>query len=230
MSDSIQELHDPATGSPLEEPLEDNDTSSGILLEQGDYEHSSPDVTSLNSSAILDHPDDHDPNDHSSNNDNSYSSSNNRRSKSTIPLTVPMSRPVASVKSGPSTAPSVLSTEVVQVQDLNQTMPWKLLYPLISRETILSLCKATAINFFLPFINGVFLGFGEICANELAYRWGWTHSAHVVSIPGRRTSENVNAGHVGIRAAGVSGGGSVGSVSGYAGSRSGVGGLGRYEE
>ncbi|KAI7831568.1 outer membrane protein TOM13-domain-containing protein [Gamsiella multidivaricata] len=115
---------------------------------------------------------------------------------------------------------------------LNQTMPWKLFYPIISRETIISLSKATAINFILPFINGVFLGFGEICAHELTYRWGWTNSAHVVSVPGRRPA---NAGDVGVRAAGVSGAGSVGSVSGtqgpgYAGSRSGIGGLGRFED
>jgi hypothetical protein len=39
--------------------------------------------------------------------------------------------------------------------------------------TILSLLRTTAINLILPFINGVMLGFGEIFAHELAFRWGW---------------------------------------------------------
>lgn len=30
-----------------------------------------------------------------------------------------------------------------------------------------------AQNFLFPFINGVMLGFGEICANEIAFRMGW---------------------------------------------------------
>ncbi|KAK3847550.1 MAG: outer membrane protein TOM13-domain-containing protein [Linnemannia gamsii] len=101
-------------------------------------------------------------------------------------------------------------------------MPWKILSPFISRETVIWLSKATAINFFLPFINGVFLGFGEICAHELAYRWGWINSAHVVNVPGRRAP--VAGGNVGLHAAGGSSG------SGYAGSRSGIGGLGRFED
>jgi hypothetical protein len=39
--------------------------------------------------------------------------------------------------------------------------------------TLLSLLRTTAINLVLPFINGVMLGFGEIFAHELAFRWGW---------------------------------------------------------
>lgn len=39
--------------------------------------------------------------------------------------------------------------------------------------TLLYVLKSTAINFLLPFINGVMLGFGEIAANELAFRYGW---------------------------------------------------------
>ncbi|KAF9963477.1 hypothetical protein BGZ70_007396 [Mortierella alpina] len=216
MSDYTKELHDPATEAHLEEPLEDNDgTSSGILLEKSDYEHSSPELNSLHSSAILERPEEQ-PHPHHT--------GDHKRSTATAGT------------SRPNTLSTSHSTELsTHVVDLNQTMPWKLFYPFISRETILALCKATAINFLLPFVNGVFLGFGEICAHELTYRWGWTHSAHVVSVPGRRAPESVNAGNVGIRAAGVSGAGSVGSVSGtsgsgYAGSRSGIGGLGRYED
>ncbi|KAI8076673.1 outer membrane protein TOM13-domain-containing protein [Gilbertella persicaria] len=33
--------------------------------------------------------------------------------------------------------------------------------------------KSTAINFVLPFFNGVMLGFGEILANELVFKYGW---------------------------------------------------------
>jgi hypothetical protein len=39
--------------------------------------------------------------------------------------------------------------------------------------TFLSFLRTTAINLILPFINGVMLGFGEIFAHELAFRWGW---------------------------------------------------------
>jgi hypothetical protein len=39
--------------------------------------------------------------------------------------------------------------------------------------TLIFVLKSTAINFILPFINGVMLGFGEIAANELAFRFGW---------------------------------------------------------
>jgi hypothetical protein len=39
--------------------------------------------------------------------------------------------------------------------------------------TLIYVLKSTAINFLLPFINGVMLGFGEIAANELAFKYGW---------------------------------------------------------
>ncbi|KAG0207317.1 Mitochondrial inner membrane protein oxa1 [Mortierella sp. NVP41] len=227
MSDHTQELHDPTVDTLLEEPLEDGDNaSSGILLEKADYDHSSPEFTSLNSSTILDHPEDDSKVEHGDK--DKAKSSHLSPTKHAAPAVVsntPVARPITGAVPVKPVSPAVplststaLSTEVV---DLNQTMPWKLFYPLISRETIISLCKGTAINFFLPFVNGVFLGFGEICAHELAYRWGWTNSAHVVNVPGRRPV----GGEIGIRAAGASGAGS----SGYAGSRSGIGGLGPYE-
>ncbi|KAK3814923.1 MAG: outer membrane protein TOM13-domain-containing protein [Benniella sp.] len=188
MSSNTQDLHDPATQTRLEDSLDDNDgASSGILLDKADYDHSSPEVSSLNSSAILVHPDDnleHGEKD---------ATSLRHGAGATVPDSASASRES--------------STAIV---DLNKTMPWKLLYPIASRETIIALCKATAINLILPFINGVFLGFGEICAHELAYRWGWINSAHVVNAPGRP-----GPGSVGIRAAGQG--------SGF-GSRSGIGG------
>ncbi|KAF9915186.1 hypothetical protein BX616_006704 [Lobosporangium transversale] len=222
MSDHAQNLNDPAVETHLESPLEDNDgTSSGILLEKADYEHSSPEVSSLNSSTILDHPDDV---------KSAAKQPTNTTTAKKKPAAASVARPVTSTV--PTSAAPKTSSEVsTAVVDLNQTMPWKLFYPIASRETIIALCKATAINFILPFINGVFLGFGEICAHELAYRWGWTNSTHIVSVPGRRP---VNSGNVGIRAAGSAsstGAGSVGAVSGtrsssgFAGSRSGIGGL-----
>ncbi|KAF7563154.1 hypothetical protein G7046_g985 [Stylonectria norvegica] len=39
--------------------------------------------------------------------------------------------------------------------------------------TVWSLVRGTAINLFLPFINGMMLGFGELFAHEAAFRLGW---------------------------------------------------------
>jgi hypothetical protein len=39
--------------------------------------------------------------------------------------------------------------------------------------TALTLLRTAAINLVLPFINGLMLGFGELFAHELAFRWGW---------------------------------------------------------
>lgn len=36
------------------------------------------------------------------------------------------------------------------------------------------LLTSCAINCILPFINGMMLGFGEIFAHELGFRWGWS--------------------------------------------------------
>lgn len=40
--------------------------------------------------------------------------------------------------------------------------------------TLLDLVKKAAINLFLPFINGVMLGFGEIAAHEIGFRYNWS--------------------------------------------------------
>ncbi|KAG0250274.1 Mitochondrial inner membrane protein oxa1 [Mortierella polycephala] len=234
MSEHTLELNDPAAETHLEEPMEDNETAaSGILLQKADYE---PEATSLNSSAILDHPEEINANDAEKDNNKtakypSYAAA--AAAAAPAPATTPTVRAPAPVTARPSrkTAPSTTmasakplstSTELsTHVVDLNQTMPWKLIYPVISRDTIIMLCKATAINFLLPFVNGVFLGFGEICAHELAYRWGWTNSAHVVKVPGRQPA---SAGNVGIRAAGSSN-----LSNSYISGQSGISGLGRYE-
>ncbi|KAG7112311.1 Mitochondrial import protein 1 like [Verticillium longisporum] len=39
--------------------------------------------------------------------------------------------------------------------------------------TVWSLLRGAAINLFLPFINGMMLGFGELFAHEAAFRLGW---------------------------------------------------------
>ncbi|KAG5513736.1 hypothetical protein PMAC_000774 [Pneumocystis sp. 'macacae'] len=40
-------------------------------------------------------------------------------------------------------------------------------------SSVLQLTEKIVINMFLPFLNGVFLGFGEIFAHEIANRWGF---------------------------------------------------------
>lgn len=39
--------------------------------------------------------------------------------------------------------------------------------------TFVWILKSTAINFILPFFNGVMMGFGEIFANEVMFKYGW---------------------------------------------------------
>jgi hypothetical protein len=48
--------------------------------------------------------------------------------------------------------------------------------------TLFSLIRGAAINLFLPFINGMMLGFGELFAHEAAFRLGWS-GTRVSSIP-----------------------------------------------
>jgi hypothetical protein len=45
---------------------------------------------------------------------------------------------------------------------------------LYSPPTLWGLIRGAAINLLLPFINGLMLGFGELVANEAAYRLGWS--------------------------------------------------------
>lgn len=45
---------------------------------------------------------------------------------------------------------------------------------LYSPPTIWSILRGAAINLFLPFINGLMLGFGELVAHETAWRLGWS--------------------------------------------------------
>ena len=45
---------------------------------------------------------------------------------------------------------------------------------LYSPPTIWGLLRGAAINLLLPFVNGMMLGFGELFANEAAFRLGWS--------------------------------------------------------
>lgn len=47
---------------------------------------------------------------------------------------------------------------------------------LYSPPTFWGLLRGAAINLFLPFINGLMLGFGELFAHEAAYRLGWSQT------------------------------------------------------
>ncbi|KAI5813577.1 outer membrane protein TOM13-domain-containing protein [Pyronema omphalodes] len=44
---------------------------------------------------------------------------------------------------------------------------------LYNPPTAFTLLRTAAINLVLPFINGLMLGFGELFAHEIAFRWGW---------------------------------------------------------
>jgi hypothetical protein len=45
---------------------------------------------------------------------------------------------------------------------------------LYSPPTLWGLVRGAAINLFLPFVNGLMLGFGELFAHEIAFRLGWS--------------------------------------------------------
>lgn len=45
---------------------------------------------------------------------------------------------------------------------------------LYAPPTLWGLLRGAAINLLLPFVNGLMLGFGELVANEAAFRLGWS--------------------------------------------------------
>ena len=47
---------------------------------------------------------------------------------------------------------------------------------LYSPPTVWSLLRGAAINLLLPFVNGLMLGFGDLFANEVAFRLGWSQT------------------------------------------------------
>lgn len=42
-----------------------------------------------------------------------------------------------------------------------------------NRQSTYDILTKFAINMFFPLLNGMMLGFGEILAHELGFRWGW---------------------------------------------------------
>ncbi|KAF2851903.1 TOM13-domain-containing protein [Plenodomus tracheiphilus IPT5] len=96
----------------------------------------------------------------------SSSSNNTAAPLTSSTLTIPSDSetydsPSAADASSPSSQPSSSTT--------NNT-------PLILYKppTIWGLLRGAAINLLLPFVNGLMLGFGELVANEAAYRLGWS--------------------------------------------------------
>ncbi|KAJ4373547.1 hypothetical protein N0V86_007689 [Didymella sp. IMI 355093] len=63
---------------------------------------------------------------------------------------------------------------------------------LYSPPTLWGLIRGAAINLLLPFVNGLMLGFGELVANEAAYRLGW--SGTKIFPAGRADSRRVGPG------------------------------------
>ncbi|KUI52688.1 Mitochondrial import protein 1 [Cytospora mali] len=61
--------------------------------------------------------------------------------------------------------------EDISTSPESSSSPALLLY---QPPTLFSLIRGTAINLFLPFINGMMLGFGELFAHEAAFRLGWS--------------------------------------------------------
>ncbi|KAK6352625.1 hypothetical protein TWF730_009444 [Orbilia blumenaviensis] len=47
---------------------------------------------------------------------------------------------------------------------------------LYNPPTFISIIRSAAINLFLPFVNGLMLGFGELFAHEIAFRLGWSRT------------------------------------------------------
>ena len=60
--------------------------------------------------------------------------------------------------------------EVSSVSPPSSGSPAMILY---QPPTLWGLLRGAAINLFLPFINGMMLGFGELFAHEAAFRLGW---------------------------------------------------------
>ncbi|KAI5300430.1 hypothetical protein KEM56_002471 [Ascosphaera pollenicola] len=44
------------------------------------------------------------------------------------------------------------------------------------RSSSWDILRRCMINLFLPFVNGLMLGFGELFAHEVAFRIGWSHT------------------------------------------------------
>jgi len=81
-----------------------------------------------------------------------------------------------------STAPNLFSSGITIPSDSENydasasSPPSSSSSPLILYKppTLWGLVRGAAINLLLPFVNGLMLGFGELVANEVAFRLGWS--------------------------------------------------------
>ncbi|KAK3685253.1 outer membrane protein TOM13-domain-containing protein [Podospora appendiculata] len=71
----------------------------------------------------------------------------------------------------PSDSEQYSAAEDVSTSPPSSSSPAVILY---QPPTIWSLLRGATINLFLPFINGMMLGFGELFAHEAAFRLGWS--------------------------------------------------------
>ncbi|KAK7189809.1 hypothetical protein DPSP01_008777 [Paraphaeosphaeria sporulosa] len=69
-----------------------------------------------------------------------------------------------------STSPDAAASPDAPPSDTSTSSPLILYKP----PTLWGLLRGAAINLLLPFVNGLMLGFGELVANEAAYRLGWS--------------------------------------------------------
>ena len=63
------------------------------------------------------------------------------------------------------------SGEEISASPPSSSSPAVILY---QPPTLWSLLRGATINLFLPFVNGMMLGFGELFAHEAAFRLGWS--------------------------------------------------------
>ncbi|KAF3912865.1 hypothetical protein AA313_de0204987 [Arthrobotrys entomopaga] len=77
---------------------------------------------------------------------------------------------VLSAPSDPESATSNSHNNAQTSPSTNSSAPLILYTP----PTFISLVRSAAINLFLPFVNGLMLGFGELFAHEIAFRLGWS--------------------------------------------------------
>jgi YidC/Oxa1 family membrane protein insertase len=67
---------------------------------------------------------------------------------------------------------------------------------LYSPPSLWSLLRGVAINLFLPFVNGLMLGFGELLAHEAAFRLGWGGTKVRLFRPAGKTRCTVSKMHI----------------------------------
>ncbi|KAF2402955.1 TOM13-domain-containing protein [Trichodelitschia bisporula] len=62
---------------------------------------------------------------------------------------------------------------------------------LYSPPSAWGLFRGAVINLFLPFVNGLMLGFGELFAHEMAFRLGWANTKALLQVVTRSAGPGV---------------------------------------